>query len=462
MSELISSLESLLGETGIYHGERLKERHFPGNGILADTPVEPLALLRPTSTEQVSEILKLCHAADQPVVPHGGLTGLVEGTVSTGKDIAISLERMNQIEEIDIQSRTMTVQAGAPLQVVQEEAEKAEMFFPLDLGARGTATIGGNVSTNAGGNRVIRYGMMRDQVLGMEVVLADGTVISTMNKIIKNNTGYDIKQLFIGAEGTLGIVTRLVLRLRPHPVSQDMALVAVDNFSQVTEFLNHVDRALGGTLSAFEVLWSDYYKLVTTPPAEGTPPLSQDYNYYILMEAMGGDPANDAERFIEVLSKSLEDGVISDAVVAKNQAERDAMWAIRDDVGQVAQNWPIFTFDISVSLNKMESYVEDLQADLNAKWPDNSCMIFGHLGDGNLHVIVGMGDGSVESKKAVEKAVYGGLKSRGGSVSAEHGIGLQKRGYLNLSRSEDEIAIMKNIKLALDPKNLMNPGKIFP
>ncbi len=461
MSDLVSSLESMLGESGIYHGERLKERHFPGNGILGDNKIEPLALLRPTTTEQVSQILKLCHEAGQSVVPHGGLTGLVEGTMSTDKDIAISLERMNQIEEIDIQSRTMTVQAGVPLQVVQEAAENAEMFFPLDLGARGTATIGGNVSTNAGGNRVIRYGMMRDQVLGMEVVLADGTIVSTMNKIIKNNTGYDIKQLFIGAEGTLGIVTRLVLRLRPHPISQDMALVAVDKFSQVTEFLNHVDRALGGTLSAFEVLWSDYYKLVTTPPAEGSPPLSQDYNYYILMEAMGGDPTNDAERFVEVLSKSLEDGVITDAVVAKNQAERDAMWAIRDDVGQVAQNWPIFTFDVSVSLDKMESYVEDLQSDLDAKWPGNSCMIFGHLGDGNLHVIVGMGDGSGEAKKAVEKAVYEGLKSRGGSVSAEHGIGLQKRDYLSLSRSEVEIAIMKSIKLALDPKNLMNPGKIF-
>lgn len=461
MSELIGKLVELLGEKDVYHGERLKERHFPGNVAFGEVDIEPLALVRPTSTEEVSQILKLCHETGQAVVPHGGLTGLVEGTTVSSKEVAITLERMNKIEEVDIESRTMTVQAGVPLQVVQEEADKSDMLFPLDLGARGSATIGGNVSTNAGGNRVIRYGMMRDQVLGMEVVLADGTIISTMNKIIKNNTGYDIKQLFIGAEGTLGIVTRLVLRIRPKPISQDMAFVAVNEFSQVTSFLNHVDKELGGTLSAFEVLWKDYYRLVTVPPAESSPPLPHDYNYYILLEAMGGDSKSDADRFVEVLSRSLEDEVIADAVIAQSQSDRDAMWAIRDDVGQVAQNWPIFTFDISVSLDKMESYVSELQTDINDKWNDNSLMIFGHLGDGNLHIIVGVGDDSPATKKAVEESVYQGLTTRGGSVSAEHGIGLQKRNYLSWSRSEPEIAIMQSIKKALDPKNMMNPGKIF-
>ena len=461
MSELIAKLTALLGEKGVFHGERLKERHFPGAGPFTSTSVEPFALIRPTSTEEVSAILKICHAEGQPVVPHGGLTGLVDGTTSNNKEVAITLERMNKIEEIDVESRTMTVQAGVPLQLVQEAAEKADLLFPLDLGARGTATIGGNVSTNAGGNRVIRYGMMRDQVLGMEVVLADGTIISSMNKIIKNNTGYDIKQLFMGAEGTLGIVTRVVLRVRPIPRSQDMAFIAVNEFSQVTSFLNYIDSALGGALSAFEVLWKDYYKLVTSPPAEATPPLSHEYNYYILLEAMGGDPTVDADRFVEVLSKSLEDGVIADAVIAQSQSDRDSMWAIRDDVGQVAQNWPIFTFDISVSLNKMESYVEEMQNDLDERWENNSCMIFGHLGDGNLHVIVGVGDDSIETKKAVEETVYRGLTTRGGSVSAEHGIGLQKKQYLSWSRSEDEIALMLSIKKALDPKDILNPGKIF-
>lgn len=453
MSDLIEELAKLTDEGGLIHGDRLRERRFPGD--------EPLALVRPKTTEEVSEILKLCNERGQAVVPMGGMTGLVEGTMSNNREIVLSLERMNQIEELDVQSRTMTCQSGVPLQVAQEHAEKHKMMFPLDLGARGSATVGGNLSTNAGGNRVIRYGMMRDQVLGIEAVLADGTIISSLNKIIKNNTGYDIKQLFIGAEGTLGIVTRMVLRLRPEPTSQDMAFIAVNSFSDVTRFLNHIDTALGGSLSAFEVLWKDYYRLVTTPPAEGQPPLAHDYNYYILVEALGGNASADNERFVNALGECLEQGIIADAVIAQSQGERDAMWAIRDDVGQVGQNAPVFTFDVSVSLDQMESYVEELQADLANKWPEHTCMVFGHLGDGNLHVIVGVGDRSAETKKAVEKSVYQGLVPRGGSVSAEHGIGLQKRDYLSWSRSPDEIAIMQLVKKALDPKSILNPGKIF-
>ncbi|MDA7774950.1 FAD-binding oxidoreductase [Pseudomonadales bacterium] len=421
----------------------------------------PIALVRPKSTEEVAQILRICHQAGQPIVPHGGLTGLVDATQSNQQELALSLERMNTIEEIDVQSRTMTVQAGVPLQTVQEKADEAGMLFPLDLGARGTATIGGNVSTNAGGNRVIRYGMMRDQVLGLEVVLADGTIISSMNKILKNNTGYDLKQLFIGSEGTLGVVTRIVLRMRPLPVSQEMALLAIDDFTKVTEFLNHIDSALGGTLSAYEVLWQDYYQLVTQPPAEGRAPLPDHYQYYVLLEALGGSITADQERFVTALTEALEQELIADAVIAQNQGERDALWAIRDDVGQVAQNAPIFAFDISVSLNHMESYVEELKASLTERWPDHSCMIFGHLGDGNLHIIVGNGDSSIEAKKAIDETVYAGLPARGGSVSAEHGIGLQKREYLSWSRNSDEINLMKMLKQSLDPKDILNPGKIF-
>jgi len=453
MSELIQSLQNQLGEKGVLTGDGLAEKLIP-HGF-------PSALLRPQSTAEVSQALKLCHETGQSVIPYGGLTGLVEATASDQSEIAISLERMNQIEEIDIESRTMTVQAGVPLQVVQEAADKADMLFPLDIGARGSATIGGNVSTNAGGNRVIRYGMMRDQILGMEVVLADGRVISSMNKIIKNNTGYDLKQLFIGAEGTLGIVTRIVLRLRPKPKSQQMAFLAVNTFTEVTRVLNLLDGSLGGSLSAFEVLWKDYYQLVTSAPAEGKPPLAHGYPYYILVEALGGDLQSDDERFLSVLAEAMEEGTIADAVVAQSQAERNAMWAIRDDVGQVAQNWPIFAFDISVPLNQMESYVSELTAELDQRWVDNTCMVFGHLGDGNLHIIVGMGEKSAEAKKAVEQVVYGGLPARGGSVSAEHGIGIQKKDYLSWSRSTDEVELMQVMKTALDPKGILNPGKIF-
>ncbi|MDH5737112.1 MAG: FAD-binding oxidoreductase [Gammaproteobacteria bacterium] len=461
MTGIVEALEKALGKDIFLSREDILLRHQPAAGLGSPRGEPPLALLRPKTTEEVSTILRLCHEAGQSVIPQGGMTGLVEATRSGGGEIAISTERMNKIESIDLQSRTMTVECGVPLQVIQEEAEKVGMLFPLDLGARGSCTIGGNVSTNAGGNRVIRYGMTRDQILGMEVVLPDGRVISSMSKIIKNNTGYDLKHLFIGAEGTLGIVTRLVLRLRPLPNSQDMAFVGVNSFKQVTDFLNYADRNLGGTLSAFEVLWKDYYNLVTTPPAEGKPPLAPDYHYFILMEAMGSDQAADNERFVNALGAALEEGIIDDAVIAQSQAERDAMWAIRDDVGQVMQHWPVSTFDVSVSLDQMESYVEELKVALADRWPDNTCMIFGHLGDGNLHIIVGVGDGSPETKAAIEETVYGGLVPRGGSVSAEHGIGLQKRKYLSMSRSEDEIAIMRMIKQAVDPKGILNPGKIF-
>ena len=453
MSSLIETLHALLGDKGVLTGEALAEKLIPHG--------TPAALVRPQTTAEVAQVVKLCQEAGQGIVPYGGLTGLVEATTSDQSEVAISLERMNQVEEIDVESRTMTVQAGVPLQVVQEEADKADLLFPLDIGARGSATIGGNVSTNAGGNRVIRYGMMRDQILGMEVVLADGTVVTSMNKIIKNNTGYDLKHLFVGAEGTLGIVTRIVLRLRPKPKSQQMAFVAVNTFSQVTRVLNLLDGALGGSLSAFEVLWKDYYKLVTSPPAEGRPPLAHDYEYYILVEALGGDSQSDEERFLNVLTQAMEEGTIIDAVVAQNQGERNAMWAIRDDVGQVAQNWPIFAFDISVPLNNMESYLIALRAELDDRWQDNTCMVFGHLGDGNLHIIVGMGESSTEAKKAVEEVVYQGLPERGGSVSAEHGIGVQKKAYLGMSRNADEIALMQMMKTALDPKGILNPGKIF-
>ena len=454
MSELLEKLSKVVSAGGLISGDALTERDFPGANL-------PIALVRPKSTEEVAQILRICHQAGQPIVPHGGLTGLVDATQSNQQELALSLERMNTIEEIDVQSRTMTVQAGVPLQTVQEKADEAGMLFPLDLGARGTATIGGNVSTNAGGNRVIRYGMMRDQVLGLEVVLADGTIISSMNKILKNNTGDDLKQLFIGSEGTLGVVTRLVLRMRPLPVSQEMALLAIDDFTKVTEFLNHIDSALGGTLSAYEVLWQDYYQLVTQPPAEGRAPLPDNYQYYVLLEALGGSITADQERFVTALTEALEQELIADAVIAQNQGERDALWAIRDDVGQVAQNAPIFAFDISVSLNHMESYVEELKASLTERWPDHSCMIFGHLGDGNLHIIVGNGDSSIEAKKAIDETVYAGLPARGGSVSAEHGIGLQKREYLSWSRNSDEINLMKMLKQSLDPKDILNPGKIF-
>lgn len=456
MDKLIAKLKDALGAGGVLEGKEAEEKAQGGWSKLG----MPRAVLRPSSTEDVSSLMKLCHEAGIPIVPWGGKTGLVEGADADGM-LALSMERMNQIEDLDVMGGTMTVQAGCVLQTVCEKAEAAGLMFPLDLGSRGSATIGGNVATNAGGNRVLRYGMMRDMVLGLEVVLADGTVLSTLNKLIKNNAGYDLKHLFIGSEGTLGVVTRAVLRLRPQPISQDTALVAIDHFADLPKLLRHMEAGLGGALSAYEVMWADFYKLVTTEPALGKSPIAHGHSFYVLLESQGGDQVSDSARFETTLMGALDTGLAVDAVIAKNQSERHAMWALRDDVAQVARNWPIFVYDVSLTIADMESYLAEVHERLGAKWPDYTLNIFGHLGDGNLHVIPGVGDGSPEARHAVEEIVYGALRKRGGSVSAEHGIGIEKRAYLDWSRSAEEIALMKLLKMTLDPRNILNPGKVF-
>jgi FAD/FMN-containing dehydrogenase len=303
--------------------------------------------------------------------------------------------------------------------------------------------------------------MMRELVLGLEAVMADGVVVSSMNHLIKNNTGYDLKQLFIGSEGTLGVVTRAVLRLAPLPASQHVAFLGVSAFDQLPRLLRRLETELGGALSAFEVMWDDYYQLVTTEPARGRPILEGRYPYYVLVEASGADQAQLEARFEAVLAEALEAGEADDAAIAKTKAECASMWGLRDDVGQTGRNRPVFTFDVSLGVAHMEAYVAGLRETLGARWPAPTAVVFGHLGDGNLHVIVGVGDASRETRHAVEELVYRPLATIGGSISAEHGIGLQKREFLPLSRSPAEIALMRTLKQALDPKGILNPGKIF-
>jgi FAD/FMN-containing dehydrogenase len=419
--------------------------------------------VRPRSTDEVSAVMRICHRLDQPVVAHGGLTGLVGGALVTADDVVVSLELMNVIEDINTVDRTATVQAGVVLQALQERTEAHGLMFPLDLGGRGSATIGGNIATNAGGNRVIRFGMMREMVLGVEAVLADGTVVSSLNPMIKNNAGYDLKQLFIGSEGTLGIVTRAVLRLREQPRSQETLFVAIDGFGKVTEFLKVIDRALGGTLSAFEVMWNDFYRLVTTEPARSQPPLSHDYPYYVLVEAMGGDPDADRARLEAALAQAYDNDLIADAVVAGSDAQRQALWAMRDDVAQTFRFAPISTFDVSLRISCMERYVEAVNARLRERFGEFHNLIFGHLGDGNLHMVVSVGRQGSEPaiRHDVERCVYEPLADIEGSISAEHGIGLEKKPYLGLCRGPEELALMRTLKRALDPKGLLNPGKIL-
>jgi FAD/FMN-containing dehydrogenase len=405
--------------------------------------------------------MRICHAANQPVVPQGGKTSVVGGSLSDTNEIVVSLERMVGIEELDEANRTMIVQAGIPLQTVQEAAAAVGLMFAIDFTVRGTATIGGIIATNAGGNRVIRYGMTREQVLGIEAVLADGTVVSSLGKAIKNNAGYDIKQLFIGTEGTLGIITRAVLRLRPLMHSQNTALVAVKNFTNLISLLKSFDRSLGGNLSAFEVMWNNFYRVVSPAPGKSNPPLGWKYPYYVLIEATGAEQEMDAARFERVLAASFNQGMIADAVVAKSRTERDELWAIRENVEVLPSLEPLFAFDVSLAIGDMEDYIKELCQKLGSRWPDFRYFVMGHLGDGNIHIFISIGSNNPAERQAIEEIVYSSLQSRRGSISAEHGIGRQKRNYLHYCRSKAEIALMSALKRTLDPKGILNPGKVL-
>ncbi|KGE05170.1 FAD-binding oxidoreductase [Pseudohaliea rubra] len=455
----LEQLRDLVDAGGFLPAAELAQRSA---GIWRADHLEAWALVRPRSTEEVARVLAWCNEHGVGVVAQGGLTGLVHGADASPEQLILSLERMRAIEAIDPRQRTATMQAGVTLQALEEAVDEEGLLFPLDLGARGTATLGGNAATNAGGNRVIRYGMMRDMVLGLEAVLADGTVVSSMNHLIKNNTGYDLKQLFIGSEGTLGVITRLVLRLREKPATRSMALVAVDEFDKVVALLKHMDHGLGGSLSAFEALWQDFYWLVTSPPAKGRPPVAQDYPYYVLLESQGAERELDEARFQHALEGAFEAGLIADAAVAQSEGDCQAFWALRDDVEQTMHGGAAVIFDVSLPVSAMEAYTQGLPGALQAAIGEHRLFIFGHLGDGNLHVIVQVAPEDHERlRPKVEQAVYEPLEAVGGSVSAEHGIGLEKKPWLALSRSPAELALMRRLKETLDPRGILNPGKIL-
>jgi FAD/FMN-containing dehydrogenase len=457
-AELADRLRTIVGDAGWLPADAVAERSA---GPWRPGKLRGAALVRPRSTAEVSAVLRACHDARQPVVAQGGRTGLVRGADAGPDELLLSLERMRAVEEIDRAGRTATVEAGLTLQALQEAVEAEGLLFPLDHGARGDATIGGAVATNAGGNRVLRYGMMRDMVLGLEAVLADGTVVGAMNRLIKNNSGYDLKQLFVGSEGTLGVVTRAVLRLRERPGSEQVALAGARELSQVVALLRVLDRALSGQLSAFEVMWRDHWRLVTTPPAPSTSPLAELHPYTVLVEAHGADPDADAARFVEALDRARAASLLAEAVVARSRAERDALWAIRDDVGQLRRLAPLLTFDVSLPVTAMERYVAEVRSALGRRWPGAHLSVFGHLGDGNLHLVFAPGTADEATRRAVEAIVYLPLAAVRGAVSAEHGVGLEKKLHLGISRTPEEIALMRLLKGALDPLGILNPGKVI-
>ncbi len=460
MGEALSKIIKQLGDEKVVLGASLKDR-YPHIWQM-DEPLNTQAVILPGSTKDVSLICKICNEHKQTLILHGGLTNLVGATISDSKDIVVSLERLNNILEVDETSRTMTVEAGAILENVQNAADEKDMLFPLNFGAKGSAQIGGCISSNAGGMRVLKYGMTRNQVLGIEAVLADGTVISSMKKIIKDNSGYDLKHMFIGSEGTLAIVTKAVLRLREKPSSRNCAFVGFNNFEKLTGFLKYADKALGGKLSCFEVMWNSTYKTLTSPPSTLAPPLDYQYKYYVLIEALGGYPDQDSTHFSEVLETAINQELILDAVIANSASDHNWFFNIREDVS-VMKAGPGYDqhFDISLPINKISEYVESTIQQLKTIDQVIKAFAFGHLADGNIHFIVMKSSLDRDLKNKINDIVYAPLAKLRGSVSAEHGIGLDKKAYLPISRSVDEIQLMISLKKTIDPNNILNPGRIL-
>ncbi len=459
---VVSELAQLLGSDIVIEPDAQNVvRHTRDFCVQGDPSVGILALTYPRNTQQVSAILRYCNQRLIAVQPQGGMTGLSGGAVPTGPCVVISLERMHAIRELDTAAGTITVEAGVVMESVQKAADSADLFFPLDLGGRGSCQIGGNVSTNAGGNRVLRFGMARDLVLGVEAVLADGSVISSLSKVIKNNTGYDLRQLFIGSEGTLGIITAVVLRLFAKAHSVQTGICAVEDYAGVVGLLKHARSGFGSQLTAFEVMWPSFYELATTGLGR-KPPLETGHGAYVLIETMGYDHEVDQRRYEEVIGAAMEANLVSDAIIAKSLRETAELWAVRDSPGEWprSRNWPQLSFDVSVPTGEIGQLVDEVAMALRAHWPALTAVYFGHVADGNLHVSVCMAGHGIPGLD-IERVVYYVVSRHRGSISAEHGIGSLKRDFLHLSRSPQEIALMRIIKKAMDPNGILNPGKIF-
>ena len=452
----LKSAEEIVGSKGIVMGDDLRGRSVDPLRVM---PTLAPVLVRPASTEEVSKVLADCHKRKQRVVFHGGRTGVAGGAYTSADEIVLSLERMTKIEEIDLAAQVAVVQAGCSIEALQNAAAEHGLFYPIDLGSKGTATVGGTISTNAGGNHVLRWGMTRANVLGLEAVLADGTIVSSLNKLVKNNTGYDLKQYFIGSEGTLGVVTRAVVRLIPMPKTQSVAFLAVETIDNVIKLLSAARKL--PTLSAFEVLWHDYYKMVAESNT-GRRPLPPDWPYYVLVEGRGYHEGIDDQMFEAFLNDAYEQGLIAEAVLAQSERQKKDLWHVRE-ASQVAVQtmYPFVSFDISAELRSMEPCVNECHAAVRKVWPDAKIITFGHLGDNNLHFAIHVGPDTLNLEHEIDQVVYDVVLKYHGALTAEHGVGQLKRDFLKQHKSAAEFDVMRRIKEALDPAGLINHEVMF-
>jgi len=428
-------------------------------GDWSDAPrMRPRMTLLPRTPEDVAGALRVVGKHQQTVVVQGGLTGLAGGATPKAGEVALSLARVNAIESFDRIGGTVTVQAGVLLEQLQTFVEAEGWFFPLDLGARGTCQIGGNAATNAGGNRVIRFGTMRDLILGLEVALPDGTMLSMMSRVTKNTTGIDLKQLFIGSEGTLGVITRIVLKLEPKPSAANTALCAVASFDDATRLLKYLRGRLAN-LSSFELMWQDFMS-AAMDIAHLKAPFGDAYPVYLLIETLGESDEDDRRTLEQTLERMLDDGIVQDVIIAQSIEHAKQLWAYRETIGELLSKLkPHAAFDIGIPMDRMDGFVETARMSLSARFPQQTHLFFGHLGDGNLHLLSGPYAHAGDLLK-VEELIYAAVSEAQGCISAEHGIGVIKQPFLHYSRSSTELDLMQRLKTLLDPAGILNVGRV--
>lgn len=425
-------------------------------------------LLKPATTAEVSAILRLCNDSGTALVTQGGNTGLVGGQIPLKGEVLLSTRRLNKLRAVDESGMTLTAEAGVTLAQVQQTAAERHFLFPLSLASEGSCTIGGNVATNAGGTHVLRYGMTRALVLGLEVVLADGTVLEMLRALHKDNSGYDLKQIFIGSEGTLGVITAACLRLFPQPDVSVTALAAVPSPDAAVKLLGAMQTHTGGMLSAFELMPRIAMALVTKHIAGTRDPLGTASPWYVLMEATGGRRANLAASFEDGMAAAIADGLATDAVVASSAAQAQSLWKLRESISESQKReGASIKHDIAVPVASIPDFLAKATPAVLAVVPGARPVSFGHLGDGNLHFNFNSpkpGDDPqfLSLWEEVQYTVHDIVKEFGGSISAEHGIGAMKVAQLPRYKSHDELDAMRALKRAFDPKNILNPGKLIP
>ena len=467
-NSLEAALTAIVGDRGIVRAAR--EREPFENDWRGYYKGRAAAVVKPASTEEVARVVALLSEAGVPIVPQGGNTSLCGGSVpdASGSQVIVNLSRMNRVRNVDTDNNTMTVEAGCVLATLQETADRHERLFPLSLGAEGSCEIGGNLSTNAGGTGVLRYGNTRDLVLGLEVVLPDGRVWDGLRGLRKDNTGYDLKHLFVGAEGTLGIITAAVLKLFPKPTAVATAFVAIDSPAKAVALLSHLRARCGDRVTGFELIGRICIDFVLRHMPATRDPLRESHPWYVLVELSDSGERSSLDAMLEeALGAAVENGLIRDAAISASESQSAAFWKIREDITEAQKLEAVSVkHDVSVPVSRVPELIERAGADLARRFAGVRIVAFGHVGDGNIHynVFGPVGQDANEffaQSPEVNRIVYDVVASLGGSISAEHGLGVLKREEIRHYKGALELELMGRIKSVLDPRGLMNPGKVL-